>query len=84
VELEGIEGPSGWHHRYHSPAASRADDDDQETIVVEIADEFTSLDVAARYRLTEEWLSSLRTEDPIELRFTGADMVAEARAETGL
>lgn len=58
-------------------------EDVREPIVVEIADEFSRAGVAERSRLTEDWLRSLRTDDPIELGVTGADMVAEARAEMG-
>lgn len=50
-------------------------------LVVEIEDDFTRLPEDERVRLTNEWLASLRTDDPLELSVTGAQMVAEARAE---
>jgi hypothetical protein len=62
--------------------ASRPDEL-HDPIVVEIEDEFTRLPEAERIRLTQEWLDSLRTDDPIELAVTGAQMVAEAREEMG-
>lgn len=49
--------------------------------VVEIEDDFTRLPEDERVRLTKEWLDSLRTDDPLELSVTGAQMVAEGRAE---
>lgn len=58
-------------------------DELHDQIVVEIEDEFSRLPEEERVRLTNEWLDSLRTDDPIELAVTGAQMVAEARAEMG-
>jgi hypothetical protein len=62
--------------------ASRPDELN-EPIVVEIEDEFTRLPGEERVRLTNEWLDSLRGSDPIERAVSGAQMVAEARAEMG-
>jgi hypothetical protein len=50
-------------------------------IVVEIEDEFSRLPPDERARQTTEWMASLRTDAPIELPVTGAEMVAEARDE---
>ena len=50
-------------------------------LVVEIEDDFSRLPEDERVRVTNEWLASLRTDDPLELSVTGAQMVAEARAE---
>jgi hypothetical protein len=50
-------------------------------LVVEIDDAFTRLPENERVRLTDEWLESLRTDDPADLPVSGAEMVAEARAE---
>jgi hypothetical protein len=52
-----------------------------EPLVVEIEDDFSRLPEDERVRLTHDWLASLRTDDPLELSVTGAQMVAEARAE---
>jgi len=51
--------------------------------VVEIEDDFTRLPVEERERLTEDCLHSLAARTPIELAATGAELVAEARAEMG-
>jgi hypothetical protein len=55
-----------------------------EPLVVEVPDDFTRLPEDERLRLTDEWLASLRTDDPAGLPLSGAEMVAEARAEEGL
>jgi hypothetical protein len=52
-----------------------------EPLVVEIEDDFSRLPEDERVRLTNEWLESLLTDEPIELSVTGDQMVAEARAE---
>jgi len=52
-----------------------------EPLVVEIEDDFSRLPEDERVRLTNEWLESLRTDEPLELSVTGDQMVAEARAE---
>lgn len=58
-------------------------DELHDPIVVEIEDDFTRLPEDERIRLTNEWLDSLRADDPIELGVTGAELLAEARAEMG-
>jgi hypothetical protein len=57
------------------------DEERHEPLVVEIEDDFSRLPEDERVRLTNEWLASLRTDDPLELSVTGTQMVAEARAE---
>jgi hypothetical protein len=49
--------------------------------VVVIGDEFSRLAADERARLTDEWLASLRIGETRELRVTGAELLAEARAE---
>ena len=73
---------SGFTRRYAFGLASRPDEL-HEPIVVEIDDEFSRLPVDERVRLGSVWLESLRTYEPIELSVTGAQMVAEARADMG-
>ena len=58
-------------------------DELHDPIVVEIDDDFIRLSERERARLTAEWLSSLRTDTPVELSVSGAEMVAEARDESG-
>lgn len=58
-------------------------DELHDPVVVEIDDEFSRLSRAERVRLTEEWIASLRTDAPVELLVSGAEMVAEARDEAG-
>ena len=62
--------------------AKRADEL-QDPVVVEIEDEFSRLPPDERARLTDEWLDSLRTNEPTELSVSGAEMVTEARSEAG-
>jgi hypothetical protein len=61
----------------------RRPDELREPVVVEIDDEFARLPEAERVRLTREWLDSLHTDTPVELAVSGAEMVAEAREESG-
>ena len=49
--------------------------------VVVIEDEFSRLPAEERARLTDEWLASLREGVSKRLRMTGAELLAEARAE---
>jgi hypothetical protein len=56
-------------------------DELRDPVVVEIEDEFSRLPAAERVRLTDEWIDSIRTADPVELPVSGAEMVAEARDE---
>ena len=58
-------------------------DEPHEPIVVEIQDEFSRLPSKEQVRLTGAWLDSLRTKEPLELSVSGAQMLAEARAEMG-
>lgn len=52
--------------------------------VVVIEDEFSRLPFDERARRTDEWPDSLRVgEQPRKLRVTGAELLAEARAEMG-
>lgn len=51
--------------------------------VVVIEDEFSTLPAEERARLTDEWLASLRVGEPKALRVTGAELLADARAEMG-
>lgn len=60
--------------------ARRADELD-EPIVVPIEDEFSKLSEEERIRLTQEWLGSLRTDEPLDLGVTAAECLAEVRAE---
>ncbi len=60
--------------------AKRADELD-DPIVVPIEDEFSKLADDERVRLTQEWLDSLRTEEPLDLGVTAAELLAEVRAE---
>jgi hypothetical protein len=53
----------------------------REPIVIEIEDDFSRLPEPERIRLTVEWLTSLRSETPLDLPVSGAEMVAEARDE---
>jgi hypothetical protein len=57
------------------------DEELHEPLVVEIEDDVSRLPEDERVRLTNEWLVSLRTDEPIESSVTGTQMVAEARAE---
>jgi hypothetical protein len=57
------------------------DEERHKPLVVEIEDDFSRLPQDERVRLTNEWLASLRTDDPLELSVTGEQMVAEERAE---
>ena len=52
-------------------------------VVVEIEDDFSRLPPEERVRLTDEWLASLAEREPIEITVTGAELLAEARAEMG-
>lgn len=65
---------------YHQAMARRADELD-EPIVVPIEDEFSKLSEEERIRLTQEWLGSLRTDEPLDLGVTAAECLAEVRAE---
>jgi hypothetical protein len=56
-------------------------DELHDPVVVEIEDEFSRLPAGERARLTDEWLDSLRTAEPVELAVSGAEMVAAARDE---
>lgn len=60
--------------------ARRADNLDG-SIVVLIDDEFSGLAEADRIRLTQEWMDSLRTDEPLDLGVTAAQVLAEVRAE---
>lgn len=60
--------------------AKRADELD-DPIVVPIEDDFSKLADDERVRLTQEWLDSLRTEEPLDLGVTAAELLAEVRAE---
>ena len=60
---------------------ARRPDELHDPVVVEIEDEFTRLPAEERLRLTEEWIDSLLQREPVSLTVTGAEMVAEARAE---
>lgn len=60
--------------------ARRADNPDG-SIVVPIDDEFSGLAEADRIRLTQEWMDSLRTDEPLDLGVTAAQVLAEVRAE---
>jgi hypothetical protein len=51
--------------------------------VVVIEDEFSRLPLEERVRLTDERLASLREGAPKRLGVTGAELLAEARAEMG-
>jgi hypothetical protein len=53
----------------------------REPLVVEIDDEFTRLSESERVRLTDEWLRSLHSDDPLDLPVSGAALLAEAREE---
>jgi hypothetical protein len=56
-------------------------DELHDPVVVEIEDEFSRLPAVERTRLTDEWIDSLRTNEPVELSVSGAEMVAAARDE---
>lgn len=58
-------------------------DELHEPVVVEIDDEFSRLPPEEQVRRTQEWLDSLRTDEPLELPVSGAQILAEARAEMG-
>ena len=58
-------------------------DELHDPVVVEIDDDFSRLPERERARLTADWLASLRTDAPVELTVSGAEMVAEARDESG-
>jgi hypothetical protein len=60
---------------------ARRADELHDPLVVEIDDEFSRLPLEERRRLTDEWAESLRTDAPLELSVSGAEMVAEARDE---
>lgn len=62
--------------------ASRSDEL-HDPVVVEIEDDFSRLPAEERVRLTDEWLASLVEREPIEITVTGAELLAEARAEMG-
>lgn len=62
---------------------ARRPDELPDPVVVLIEDEFSTLPEEERLRLTQEWLDSLKTDQPLKLPVTGAQMVAEARAEMG-
>ena len=62
--------------------ASRSDES-HDPVVVETEDGFTGLPTDERIRLTDEWLASLAEREPIEITITGAELLAEARAEMG-
>ena len=62
--------------------ASTSDEHD-DPIVIEIEDEFTRLPKEEQIRLTQEWLGSLRTDKPVELGVSGAELLREARGEMG-
>jgi hypothetical protein len=66
--------------RYGSRAVRPADQL-HDPVVVEIENDFIRLPEAERARLTSEWVDSLRTNEPVDLDVTGAEMVAEARRE---
>jgi hypothetical protein len=55
----------------------------REPIIIEIEDEFTLLPEGERRRLTDEWLDALADREPIELKVSGVEMLAEARTEMG-
>lgn len=63
--------------------ARRPDDLDDGATVVLIEDEFSVLAEDERARLTDEWLASLRTDEPKHLNVTGAELLEEARREDG-
>ncbi len=52
-------------------------------VVVEIDDDFSRLPERERARRTADWLASLHTDTPVELTVSGAEMVGEAREESG-
>ena len=58
-------------------------DELHDPVVVEIDDDFSRLPERERARLTADWLASLRTDTPVELTVSGAEMVTEARDESG-
>lgn len=64
------------------PRVSRARDHVGMAVVV-IEDDFSKLPAEERARLTDECLASLRVGEPKKLRVTGAELLAEARAELG-
>lgn len=63
--------------------ARRPEDLDDGPTVVLIEDEFSVLPEEDRARLTDEWLESLRTSEPKPLNVTGAELLEEARRESG-
>lgn len=65
---------------YHPAMVKRADKLDN-PIVVPIEDDFSKHSDDERIRLTQEWLTSLRTNEPLDLGVTAAELLAEARAE---
>lgn len=58
-------------------------DELHDPVVVAIDDDFSRLPDADRRRVTQEWVESLRTEEPLVLSVSGAQMVAEARTDMG-
>ena len=58
-------------------------DELHEPIVVEVDDEFSRLPPHEQVRRSQEWLDSLRTAEPLEPSVSGAQMLAEARADMG-
>ncbi|MDY7104503.1 MAG: hypothetical protein S0880_25225 [Actinomycetota bacterium] len=51
--------------------------------VVLIEDDFSTLPEGERARLTDEWLRSLREGVPKRLGVSGAELLEEARRESG-
>jgi len=62
---------------------AKRSDELRERLVVEIDDGYSALAPAERARLTDEWLDSLRTDRPVTLAVSGADMVEQARRDAG-
>jgi hypothetical protein len=52
-------------------------------VVVLIDDDFTRAPTDRQERLSERWVATLHQGEPIELATSGAELVAEARAEAG-
>jgi hypothetical protein len=67
--------------RGNIPGVVKRPDELHDPVVVEIDDEFSRLSRAERVRVTKEWMAALRTDAPVELAVSGAEMVAEARDE---
>lgn len=57
--------------------------DDREPAVLPIADEFSELSDEEQVEATAEWLATLAQREPVELPISSAELVAQARAESG-